>query len=89
MSANMQGMDTEEARSVAQNMDSNAAVVGDVCARLLARIQGTSWVGQDKDRISDDIGNSFIPNANAACEDIKQQASYLIAKADQQDAVSS
>ena len=65
------------------------AVVGDVCAKLLARVQATSWIGPDKNRIQDDIGGQFIPNANAACEDIKQQASYLIAKADQQDAVSS
>ncbi|MDO9455860.1 hypothetical protein [Nocardioides sp.] len=89
MGTNMQGMDTEEARSTANQMDSHAAVVGDVCAKLLARVQGTSWIGQDKDRISDDIGNQFIPNANAACEDIKQQASYLIAKADEQDSISS
>lgn len=89
MANNMQGMDTDEARSTAHQMDSHAAVVGDVCARLLARVQGTSWIGADKDRISDDIGNQFVPNANAACEDIKQQASYLIAKADQQDRVSS
>lgn len=89
MANNMQGMDTEEVRSTANQMDSHAGVVGDVCAKLLARVQATSWVGQDKDRISDDIGTSFIPNANAACEDIRQQASYLIAKADEQDAVSS
>ena len=89
MANNMQGMDTEAARSTANQMDSHAAVVGDVCAKLLARVQGTSWIGTDKDRIQDDIGSQFIPNANAACEDIKQQASYLIAKADQQDAVSS
>jgi hypothetical protein len=85
----MQGMDTDEARSTANQMDSNAAVVGDVCARLMARVAATSWIGPDKDRIQDDIGNQFIPNANAACDDIKQQASYLIAKADQQDSISS
>jgi hypothetical protein len=89
MANNMQGMDTEEARSTANQMDSHAAVVGDVCAKLLARVQGTSWIGPDKDRIQDDIGSQFIPNANAACEDIKQQASYLIAKADEQDSISS
>ena len=89
MASNMQGMDTDEARSTAHQMDSHAAVVGDVCAKLLARVQGTSWVGLDKDRIQDDIGNQFIPNATAACDDIKQQASYLIAKADEQDRVSS
>lgn len=89
MANNIKGMDTEAARSTANQMDSHAAVVGDVCARLLARVQGTSWIGADKDRIQDDIGSQFIPNANAACEDIKQQAAYLVAKADQQDAVSS
>ena len=89
MANNMQGMDTDEARSTANSMDSHAAVVGDTCAKLLARVQATSWTGADKNRIQDDISGSFIPNANAACEDIKQQASYLIAKADQQDAISS
>ncbi|WP_148614394.1 hypothetical protein [Nocardioides rubriscoriae] len=89
MAHNMQGMDTDQARSTAHAMDSHAAVVGDVCARLLARVQGTSWIGADKDRIAADIGQHFVPNAHAACEDIKQQAAYLIAKADQQDAISS
>lgn len=89
MANNMQGMDTEAARTTASQMDSNAAVVGDVCAKLLARVQATSWTGLDKDRIQEDISGSFIPNANAACEDIRTQATYLTSKADEQDAVSS
>ena len=89
MANNMQGMDTEEARTVANQMGEHAGMVGGVCARLLARVTATSWVGPDKDSIADDIGNSFIPNANAACREIEQQASYLIAKADEQDSVSS
>lgn len=89
MATNLQGMDTDEARGVAHSMGEHAGLVGDVCARLLARVQATSWTGADKDAITDDIGNSFLPNANAACDEIRAQADYLIAKADEQDAVSS
>jgi hypothetical protein len=87
--SNMQGMDTEHAREVSGQMDSHAGQVAGVCAALLQRVTATSWTGPDKDRITDDIGSSFLPNANAACESINEQAGYLRAKADEQDAVSS
>lgn len=88
MGSNMKGMDTDEARTTANQMGEHAGMVGGVCQKLLARVSATSWVGSDKDKITDDISNSFIPNANAACQEIETQAGYLIAKADEQDAAS-
>lgn len=89
MASNMQGMDTDYAREVSGQMGQHAGQVAGVCAQLLARVTATSWVGPDKDRITDDIGQHFLPNANAAAESIDEQARVLLAHADAQDAVSS
>ena len=64
-------------------------MVAGTCAGLFQRFSAASFVGPDRDKILDDIGNSFLPNANAACESITEQATYLVNKADEQDAVSS
>lgn len=87
--SNLQGMDTEYAREVSNQMGEHAGQVGGVCARLLQRVSATSWVGPDKEAITNDIGNHFLPNANAACESINEQARVLNSHADAQDAVSS
>lgn len=89
MANNMQGMDTDHAREVSGQMDSHAGAVSGVCAKLLQRVSATSWVGPDKEAITDDIGNHFLPNANAAAESISEQSRALTAHADRQDAVSS
>lgn len=89
MSSNMQGMDTEYARQVSGSMGEHAGQVAGVCAALFQRFGSANFVGPDRDRILDDIGTSFLPNANAACESINEQALYLRTKADEQDRVSS
>ena len=89
MGSNMQGMDTDHAREVSGQMDSHAGQVAGVCAKLLQRVQGTSWIGPDKDAITSDIGDHFLPNATAASESIREQARVLNAHADAQDRVSS
>ncbi len=89
MGSNLQGMDTEHAREVSGQMDSHAGQVSGVCAKLLARVSATSWVGPDKEAITTDIGQHFLPNANAASESIREQARALNEHADRQDAVSS
>ncbi|WP_340539583.1 hypothetical protein [Nocardioides sp. GXZ039] len=86
---NMQGMDTEHAREVSNQMGEHAGQVSGVCQRLLARVSATSWTGPDKEAITSDIGDHFLPNANAASESINEQARLLSQHADAQDAVSS
>ena len=73
MTSNMQGMDTDYARQISGQMDSHASAVSDQCTKLLARITGTSWVGTDRDKITDEIGHQFMPNAQQFCDDMRQQ----------------
>ncbi len=87
--SNIQGMDTEYAREVSNQMGQHAGQVAGVCGKLLQRVSGTSWVGPDKEAITNDIGSHFLPNANAACDSINEQARVLTVHADRQDAVSS
>ena len=72
MSSNIQGMDTEYARQVSSQMGQHAGQVAGVCSKLFARVQATSWVGEDKTRIQGDLGDHFIPAANAASESIDE-----------------
>ncbi|WP_139977860.1 hypothetical protein [Nocardioides litoris] len=89
MASNMQGMDTDHAREVSGQMGSHAGAVAGVCSALLQRFSAAGFVGPDRERILGDIEGSFLPNANAACESINEQATYLRSKADEQDAASS
>ena len=89
MSSNMQGMDTEHARQVSAQMGQHAGQVAGVCSKLFARLEATTWVGQDKTRCSSDLAEHFIPAANGAAESIEEQARALTTHADRQDAVSS
>ncbi len=89
MSSNIKGMDVEWARETSQQMDQHAGQVSGVCQALFSRVQATSWVGRDKDAICDDIGSSFLPNANLFAEGMTEQARALSEQADRQDAASS
>jgi hypothetical protein len=89
MSANMQGMDTEQGREVGQNMGSQAGQVSGMVAGISAMIQGLNWQGNDRQHFENDWHGSFAPQANNAAETLEQQGRILIVHADRQDAVSS
>lgn len=88
MSNQMQGMDTEQARQIAQQMGQHAGQVAGVVTRLSARVEATSWVGSDKAHLQQDMQQHFVPQANNAAQTVEEQARALTLHADRQDEVS-
>lgn len=89
MGNHVSGMDTEQARDTSRQMDSNAAVVGDMVSGLSAVLAGLNWTGGDAQRFKSDWDSTFAPQANGAIASIQEQAQVLRAHADRQDQASS
>lgn len=89
MSSRMQGMDTEYARQVSQNMGSQAGQVAGVVSNISAVIAGLNWHGADRQAFESDWTGSFVPQANTAAESLDEQSHVLRVHADRQDAASS
>ncbi|WP_440900025.1 hypothetical protein [Actinosynnema sp.] len=88
MSTSMQGMDTEYARSVGQNMGEHAGQVAGVVSSISAMIQGLNWQGSDRRAFENDWTGSFAPSATACSESLGDQGRVLCVHADRQDEVS-
>ncbi|GAB3068399.1 hypothetical protein [Nocardioides zeae] len=89
MSSSMQGMDTEYARSVGQNMGEHAGQVAGVVSSISAMISGLNWQGPDRSSFESDWTGSFAPSAAAASESLSDQGRVLCVHADRQDEASS
>lgn len=82
----MLGMDTEEGRRVARDMDEGSAQIGDVIgnATHLAQRINEIWPGQDGQRFQADVAE-FAANAQNAANSLTDQARQLVVHADNQD----
>lgn len=89
MSSSMQGMDTEHARSVGQNMGEYAGQVAGVVSSISAVIGSLKWQGPDRQGFESDWTGSFAPSASAASESLSDQGRVLCVHADRQDEASS
>ena len=84
------GMDTDEGRRVARDMDAGAGQIGGVIGSaqsLASRIQQI-WPGGDGERFARDM-DAFVAGANNAVQSLSGQAQQLVQHADRQDQASS
>ena len=86
----MRGMDTEEGRRVARDMNEGSAQIGDVIgsANAIAARINSMWPGQDGSRFGEDV-SQFVSNAQHAAQSLSDQAQQLVVHADRQDQASS
>lgn len=87
-SSRMQGMDTEQAREISQNMGEQAGQVAGVVAGISQMIAGLNWHGPDRKAFESDWSGSFAPQANTAAEQLSDHARNLAVQADRQDEAS-
>lgn len=88
-SGQVQGMDTDEGRRVARDMDAGAGQIGTVIGNaqsLAARIQQI-WPGGDGERFGRDM-EAFVANASNAAQSLDGQARQLVVHADRQEQAS-
>lgn len=83
------GMDTEEGRRVARDMNEGSAQIGDVIgsAHAIAGRINEMWPGADGARFGEDVAE-FVANAQNAAQSLSDQAQQLVVHADRQDQAS-
>ena len=83
------GMDTEEGRRVARDMNEGSAQIGDVIgsASAIAGRINEMWPGADGARFGQDVAE-FVGNAQNAAQSLSDQARQLVVHADRQDQAS-
>ena len=89
MAQQISGMDTEEGRRVARDMNEGSAQIGDVIgsANAIASRISEMWPGQDGSRFGEDVA-AFVSNAQNAAQSLSDQAQQLVVHADRQDEAS-
>jgi hypothetical protein len=88
MSNQVQGMDTEEVRTQAQQMDSNAAAVGDALGSFAQFLEGCTWIGNDRNGFKQNFTDTLMPQAHGGISSLQDNAHAMRAAADRQDEVS-
>ncbi len=86
----VQGMDTDEGRRVARDMNEGSAQIGGVIgsASAIAGRINDIWPGPDGARFGQDVAE-FVGNAQNAAQSLTDQAQQLVVHADRQDEASS
>jgi uncharacterized protein YukE len=88
MAANVQGMDTEQAREVSQNMNQQAGQVAGVVSGISSMLAGVNWTGPDAANFTNDWNGSFAPQAQNASASLEESSAVLRNHADRQDEIS-
>lgn len=89
MSNQMQGMDTDEVRGQAGQMDSNAAAVDDAVGSFAQYLEGVTWMGNDSNGFKRQFIDTFVPQAKGGVSSLQENAHVMRTAADRQDEVSS
>ena len=74
---NFTGMDVAGVRQLASQMTSSAGQIRQLMSQLTNQLNGTQWVGQDRQRFSDEWTSTHTQQLNqvaAALEDAAQRA---------------
>lgn len=82
------GMDIEGVRQLAAQMDSNAGQIDQLIGALNAALEGTEWIGPDRERFVGDWHTTFVPQLTAVANTLRDTANAARSNADQQEQAS-
>ena len=83
------GMDIEGVRQLAAHMDNNAGQIDQLMAALNAALEGTEWIGPDRERFVGDWHSTFVPQLTAVANSLRDTANAARSNADEQEQTSS
>lgn len=89
MSHSMQGMDTDQGRSIGQGMGQHAEQVSGIVSRVGSIVGAMKWQGADRETFLQDWQGSFAPQAENASQTLREQGDLLCRHAEAQDQASS
>ena len=82
------GMDIEAVRQLAVQMENNASQIEQLIGTLTATLEGTEWIGPDRERFVGDWNNTHKIQLTAVANSLRDAANAARSNADQQDQVS-
>lgn len=88
MNNQIQGMDTDEVRTQARQMDSHAGVVGDALAGLMSHVGGLKWFGTDQIGFAEKFNAVLMPQAKGGISSLQENAQAMRTASDRQDQAS-
>lgn len=83
------GMNTDEVRALASQLSQKAGEIDTIKNQLSAKLQGTSWVGQDATQFRSDWDSSHVPVINRVVEALQTASQTATRNASAQDQTSS
>ncbi len=88
MSAITHGMDIEAVRQLAGQMNQRADEIRSLMAALSAALDGTAWLGPDREQFLADWQGQYVPQLNAVAEALNNAAQRAMANAAAQEQAS-
>lgn len=82
------GMNIAEVRTLVQMMNTKADEIGQIAQQLTQKLQGTAWVGQDRERFLSDWQSNHQQSLQRVVESLKEAARRAESNAAEQEQVS-
>jgi hypothetical protein len=82
------GIDTQQTRGSARQMDTNAEELGSMVSGISALLESTLWLGPGAQRFKSDWDGSMRPQMEQASDSLRANAAEMNRRADMQDAAS-
>jgi uncharacterized protein YukE len=86
--AQFTGMDIAQVRSLAQQMNHAAGEIQQLAQSLTAKLQGTAWVGPDRERFLSDWSGHHQQQLNQVVQALHDAAQRATANASEQEQAS-
>lgn len=83
------GMDIVEVRNLAAQLDNSASNIQDIVSRLTQNLNGTNWIGPDRERFVGEWQGAHCQQLNAVVQSLQDAANKARMNADEQEAVAS
>lgn len=87
--AQFTGMDIEAVRSLAQQMNSSAEEIRSLASRLSSALEGTQWVGPDREKFVGDWQGQYMTSLNQVAQGLVDAAQRATSNASEQETASS
>ncbi len=86
--ANFTGMDIQQVRAFAQQLQQSAGEIKALMQKLTGQLQGTPWVGNDRNKFENDWTGQHCAALNRVAGDLEQVAQAALRNASEQEAAS-
>lgn len=84
----MTGMDIEAVRTLGTQMDTNAGEIEAIVSSLTSQLEGTEWIGPDRELFMGDWQSTYVPQLTAVVTALRDTANRARANADEQETAS-